>query len=54
MKHLYLLAGCVVILSGCATVPVNPELTQTVTDAKLIGVIAPKSVTERSGLGRNR
>ena len=37
------------LLSGSmlfAGTPVNPELTQTVTDAKLIGVIAPKSLSE--------
>ncbi len=46
LKHLSILAGCGILLSGCASVPVNPELAQTVTDAKLIGVIAPKSLSE--------
>ena len=41
-----LLAGPILILSGCASIPVNTELAQTVTDAKLIGVIAPKSLSE--------
>ena len=44
--HLPILAALAFLLIQCRSVPVNPELTQTVTDAKIIGVVAPKTLAQ--------
>ena len=49
MKHVRLLFGvalAVVALHACKPAPVNPALTQTLTDARIIGVLKPKSLSE--------
>jgi len=48
MKHsnIFILAAAAIGLLSCGTVKVNDELAQPVVDAKLIGVIAPKTLAQ--------